>query len=32
MLIMTSSRADRDIKEAYRLNANCYIAKPKRTG
>jgi chemotaxis family two-component system response regulator Rcp1 len=28
VLIMTSSRADRDIKEAYRLNANCYIAKP----
>ena len=28
VLVMTSSRADRDIKEAYRLNANCYIAKP----
>ena len=28
VLIMTSSRADRDIKEAYRLNANCYITKP----
>ena len=28
VLIMTSSKADEDIKQAYNLNANCYIAKP----
>jgi two-component system, chemotaxis family, response regulator Rcp1 len=28
VLIMTSSKADEDIKQAYSLNANCYIAKP----
>ena len=28
VVIMTSSRADEDISEAYALNANCYITKP----
>lgn len=28
VLVMTSSRSDEDISEAYSLNANCYIAKP----
>jgi CheY-like chemotaxis protein len=28
VLIMTSSRSDDDINQAYALNANCYIAKP----
>jgi len=28
VLIMTSSRADEDISQAYALNANCYITKP----
>jgi two-component system, chemotaxis family, response regulator Rcp1 len=28
VLIMTSSKADEDVKQAYNLNANCYIAKP----
>jgi chemotaxis family two-component system response regulator Rcp1 len=28
VLIMTSSRSDEDVNEAYALNANCYIAKP----
>lgn len=28
VLVMTSSRADEDIEQAYRLNANCYITKP----
>ena len=28
VLIMTSSKADDDIKQAYDLNANCYITKP----
>ncbi len=28
VLVMTSSRADEDISDAYSLNANCYIAKP----
>jgi chemotaxis family two-component system response regulator Rcp1 len=28
VLIMTSSKADEDVAQAYRLNANCYIAKP----
>ncbi len=28
VLIMTSSRADEDISQAYNLNANCYITKP----
>ena len=28
VLMMSSSRADDDIRECYRLNANCYIAKP----
>ena len=28
VLVMTSSRADEDIAQAYSLNANCYIAKP----
>ena len=28
VLVMTSSRADEDISQAYNLNANCYITKP----
>ena len=28
VLVMTSSRADEDISQAYELNANCYITKP----
>lgn len=28
VLVMTSSRADEDIQQAYSLNANCYITKP----
>lgn len=28
VLVMTSSRSDDDINQAYALNANCYIAKP----
>jgi len=28
VLVMTSSRADEDVVEAYTLNANCYITKP----
>lgn len=28
VLMMSSSRAEDDIRECYRLNANCYIAKP----
>ena len=28
VLVMTSSRSDEDISEAYSLNANCYITKP----
>src|SRR5579863_5431780 len=28
VLVMTSSRADEDISEAYSLSANCYITKP----
>lgn len=28
VLVMTSSRSDEDINQAYALNANCYIAKP----
>ncbi|MBV9404569.1 MAG: response regulator [Acidobacteriaceae bacterium] len=28
VLVMTSSRSDEDVAEAYSLNANCYIAKP----
>lgn len=28
VLIMTSSKADEDIQQAYTLNANCYITKP----
>ena len=28
VLVMTSSRADDDINQAYELNANCYITKP----
>jgi two-component system, chemotaxis family, response regulator Rcp1 len=29
VLIMTSSKADEDIRQAYSLNANCYITKPE---
>lgn len=28
VLVMTSSRAEEDISQAYSLNANCYITKP----
>jgi two-component system, chemotaxis family, response regulator Rcp1 len=28
VLVLTSSRSDEDISEAYSLNANCYITKP----
>ncbi len=28
IVILTSSQADEDIVRAYRLHANCYIAKP----
>lgn len=27
-IVLSSSRADHDINDAYALNANCYIAKP----
>ena len=28
VLVMSSSREEQDIRECYRLNANCYITKP----
>jgi len=28
VLVMTSSRSDEDVAQAYSLNANCYITKP----
>ena len=28
VLVMTSSKADEDVLQAYQLNANCYITKP----
>ncbi len=28
ILVMTSSKADEDVMQAYSLNANCYISKP----
>ncbi len=28
IVIMTSSRADKDVLESYNLHANCYIVKP----
>lgn len=28
VLVMTSSRAEEDVTQAYALNANCYITKP----
>jgi chemotaxis family two-component system response regulator Rcp1 len=28
VLVMTSSKADSDVAQAYSLNANCYITKP----
>jgi len=28
VLVMTSSKADEDVTQAYNLNANCYITKP----
>lgn len=28
VLVMTSSRSEDDVNQAYALNANCYIAKP----
>jgi two-component system, chemotaxis family, response regulator Rcp1 len=30
VLVLTSSRAQEDIVNAYRLHANCYLAKPSR--
>ena len=32
VLIMTSSNADEDVHQAYKLNANCYITKPGTLG
>jgi two-component system, chemotaxis family, response regulator Rcp1 len=29
VIVMTNSSAERDIKEAYSRNANCYITKPR---
>ena len=28
VVVMTSSRSDEDVAEAYALNANCYVTKP----
>jgi len=28
VVILTSSKSDRDIKESYSLHANCYVVKP----
>src|ERR1700761_2844886 len=28
VVVMTSSRSEEDVQEAYELNANCYITKP----
>ena len=28
LAVLTSSDADRDVREAYRLHANCYLRKP----
>jgi two-component system, chemotaxis family, response regulator Rcp1 len=28
VVVMTSSRSDEDVQQAYQLNANCYITKP----
>lgn len=28
VVVLTSSQAERDVSEAYNLNANCYITKP----
>jgi DNA-binding response OmpR family regulator len=28
VIILTTSRAERDVMASYNLNANCYIAKP----
>ena len=28
VIILTSSQADKDINEAYRLHSNCYVIKP----
>ena len=29
VLVMTSSKSDEDVSQAYALNANCYISKPE---
>ncbi len=29
VLVMTSSKADDDVMQAYKLNANCFITKPR---
>ena len=28
IIVLTTSRSDKDILESYKLNANCYITKP----
>ena len=28
VVVLTTSRADQDIRHAYQLHANCYIVKP----
>ena len=28
VVVLTTSRAEEDIQQAYRLNANCYVTKP----
>jgi CheY-like chemotaxis protein len=28
VIVLTTSRADKDILQSYELNANCYITKP----
>src|SRR5204863_8851933 len=32
VIVLTSSSADSDIEQAYRLHANCYITKPADFG
>ena len=32
VIVLTSSRADKDIVESYDLHANCYIVKPVNAG
>jgi CheY-like chemotaxis protein len=28
IIVLTTSRADKDVLQSYELNANCYITKP----